>query len=93
MNKLDLIAALSKESKMSKAEASQVVQLFFDSMAESLVNNDRIEIRGLWSFTLRKYKGYTGRNPRTGEMVRVKPKKLPFFKCGRELMGRVNKRS
>ena len=54
MNKLDLIAALSKESKISKAEASQVAQLFFDSMAESLVNNDRIEIRGLWSFTLRK---------------------------------------
>ena len=92
MNKFELIAALSRESNLSKDEAAQVVQLFFDSMAEALINGDRVEIRGLWSFSIRKYEGYTGRNPRTGEKVRVKPKKLPFFKCGSELKERVNKK-
>ena len=93
MNKLEMISALSGESNISRAEAAKVVQLFFDSMAEALANKERVELRGLWSFSLRKYEGYTGRNPRTGEKVRVKPKKLPFFKCGKELMERINKKS
>lgn len=92
MNKLELIEALREESNLSKAEAKAVVQLFFDSMAEALVKGDRVEIRGLCSFALKNYKGYKGRNPKTGEIVQVNPKKLPFFKCGKDLRERVSKK-
>ncbi|MCF8111989.1 MAG: integration host factor subunit beta [Desulfobacteraceae bacterium] len=90
MNKLEMISALKKEANISKSEAAKVVQIFFDSMADALVNEERIEIRGLCSFFIKNYKSYTGRNPKTGEKVRIQPKKLPFFKCGKELRERVN---
>lgn len=85
-----MISALKKEADISKSEAAKVVQIFFDSMADALVNEERIEIRGLCSFFVKNYKSYTGRNPKTGEKVRIQPKKLPFFKCGKELRERVN---
>jgi integration host factor subunit beta len=59
-------------------------------MIDALANGDRVEIRGLCSFYVKKYKAYTGRNPKTGEQVKIKPKKLPFFKCGKELKERVD---
>ena len=90
MNKLDLISELKKEANISKEEATRVVQIFFDHMADALVRGERVEIRGLCSFFIKNYKSYTGRNPKTGENVTVKPKKLPFFKCGRELKQRTN---
>ncbi|MBC8198622.1 MAG: integration host factor subunit beta [Desulfobacteraceae bacterium] len=91
MNKLDLIEALKTEAGITKTEAMAVVNLFFDEMAKALANGDRAEIRGLCSFYVKKYKGYTGRNPKTGELVKIKPKNLPFFKCGKELKERVDK--
>lgn len=90
MNKLELIAALKNEANISKAEASKVVQIFFDDMAEAMARDDRVEIRGLCSFYVKEYKSYTGRNPKTGEKVAIKPKKLPFFKSGKELKERVD---
>lgn len=90
MNKLELIAALKNEANISKAEASKVVQIFFDDMAEAMAKGDRVEIRGLCSFYVKEYKSYTGRNPKTGEKVAIKPKKLPFFKSGKELKERVD---
>ncbi len=90
MNKLEMISALKKEANISKSDAAKVVQIFFDSMADALANEERIEIRGLCSFFVKNYKSYTGRNPKTGEKVRIQPKKLPFFKCGKELRERVN---
>ena len=91
MNKSDFIEALKTEAGITKSEAMAVVNLFFDEMADALANGDRVEIRGLCSFYLKKYKGYTGRNPKTGEKVKIKPKKLPYFKCGKELKERVDK--
>jgi len=91
MNKLDLIEALKAETRLTKNEATAVVNLFFNEMIDALANGDRVEIRGLCSFYVKKYKAYTGRNPKTGEQVKIKPKKLPFFKCGKELKERVNK--
>ena len=91
MNKLDLIEAFKTEAGITKSEAMAVVNLFFDEMANALANGDRAEIRGLCSFYVKKYKGYTGRNPKTGGLVKIKPKKLPFFKCGKELKERVDK--
>ena len=91
MNEVELISALREESNISKADAAAVVQTFFDSMIEALAEGDRIEIRGLCSFYVKEYKSYLGRNPRTGEKVRVQRKKLTFFKCGKELRERVDK--
>jgi len=85
MNKLELIDALQKETGLNKIEAKKVVNLFFDQMANALAKGDRVEIRGLCSFYLKKYDAYTGRNPKTGEPTRIKSKKLPFFKVGKEL--------
>ena len=91
MNKLDLIETLKNEAGLTKNEATAIVNLFFDEMANAMAKGDRVEIRGLCSFYVKKYKEYTGRNPKTGEKVKIKPKKLPFFKCGKELKERVDK--
>ena len=90
MNKVDLIQALKESNHLSKSEAEAIVNLFFDKMAEALVKGERVEIRGLCSFFVKKYGGYTGRNPKTGELVKVARKKLPFFKVGMELKDRVD---
>jgi len=91
MNKLDLIATFKNETRLTTSEATAVVDLFFDEMNAALAKGDRVEIRGLCSFYVKQYKAYTGRNPKTGEPAKVKPKKLPFFKCGKELRERVDK--
>ncbi len=91
MNKADLITALKNETGLTKSEADAVVNLFFNEMSEALANGERVEIRGLCSFYVKKYKVYTGRNPKTGKKVKVNSKKLPFFKCGKELKERVDR--
>jgi integration host factor subunit beta len=91
MNKLELIKTLCTTNGLSKVEATKIVNLFFDQMANALEKGDRVEIRGLCSFYAREYEGYTGRNPRTGETIEIAPKKLPYFKCGKELRERVNR--
>ena len=91
MNKLELIEAIKTEAGLMKNEAAGVVKLVFDEMSNAMANGDRVEIRGLCSFYVKKYKAYTGRNPKTGEQVKIKPKKLAFFKCGKELKERVDK--
>ena len=91
MNKLELIETLKTKAELTKNEATAVVNLFFNEMANALASGDRAEIRGLCSFYVKNYKPYTGRNPKTGQEVEIKPKKLPFFKCGKELKERVDK--
>ena len=90
MNKLELISALKIESNISKSEAAKFVQIFFDDMADAMARGERVEIRGLCSFFVKNYKSYVGRNPKTGDKVSIKPKKLPFFKSGKELKERVD---
>jgi integration host factor subunit beta len=90
MNKLELISALKNETGISKTEAAKVVQIFFDSMAEAMARGERVEIRGLCSFYVKDYKSYVGRNPKTGDKVTIRPKRLPFFKSGKELKERVD---
>ena len=90
MNKIDLIIALANETGLTKSESESVVNLFFNEMSEALAKGDRVEIRGLCSFYVKKYKAYAGRNPKTGRPVRVESKKLPFFKVGKKLMERVD---
>ena len=91
MNKLDLIQTMCTTNGLSKREAAKIVSIFFEQMVGALETGDRVEIRGLCSFYVKAYEGYTGRNPKTGETVEIKPKKLPFFKCGKGLRERVNK--
>lgn len=90
MTKSDLINALNRECDITKQEAATIVNLFFDKMSNALANNDRVEIRGLCSIYVKKYDAYTGRNPKTGKHFKVKDKKLPFFKPGKELKERVD---
>ena len=91
MNKADLITALKNETGLTKTEAESVVNVFFNQMANALANGERAEIRGLCSFYVKNYRPYAGRNPKTGEPINIKPKNLPFFKCGKELKERVDK--
>jgi integration host factor subunit beta len=90
MTKSELIDALAARSELTKARAELVVNCVFDAMTESLQRGEGIEIRGFGSFTVRPYKPYSGRNPRTGEPVEVPAKRLPFFKVGKELKELVN---
>jgi integration host factor subunit beta len=90
ITKSELIETISTTLKLPKGKAEQIINCIFDSMVEALTKGEGIEIRGLGSFTVREYKSYEGRNPRTGEPVSVAPKRLPFFKVGKELRERVN---
>lgn len=90
MNKADLIETLRAETGLTRNMAEEVVELFFTQISESLADGGRVEIRGLCSFYVKEYKSYTGRNPKTGDIVDIPPKRLPFFKCGKELKERVD---
>ncbi len=90
MTKSDLIDVLCETQKLPKGRAELLVHVIFDALEAALKRGERIEIRGFGSFELRAYRGYDGRNPRTGSAVEVRPKRLPFFKVGKELKERVN---
>jgi integration host factor subunit beta len=90
MNKSELIEALAEEMKISLRDSSSATNTILDAMADALANGDSIEIRGFGSFVVKKYDTYYGRNPKTGDKIQVKPKKLPFFKVGKELKEQVN---
>jgi integration host factor subunit beta len=90
MNKSELIEGLAARKGLSYKKAEEIVNRIFDSMVQAMQQGDRIEIRGFGSFVVKEYKSYTGRNPKTGEPIEVQPKKLPFFKVGKELRERVD---
>ncbi|MBL4636878.1 MAG: integration host factor subunit beta [Kofleriaceae bacterium] len=91
VTKSELIEHISEQLKLPTGKAEQIVNCVFDSMVKALQDGDGIEIRGFGSFTVRDYKAYEGRNPRTGATVQVAPKRLPFFKVGKDLRERVNR--
>ncbi len=93
MNKSELIEALAEKINMPMREAGSITNTLIDTMTEALANGDSIEIRGFGSFVVKEYTSYTGRNPKTGQRIKVSPKKLPFFKVGKELREQVNKQS
>jgi integration host factor subunit beta len=90
MTRSDLIEKLAIEKNISNTIAERIVLEIFKSMTETLVSGNRIEIRGFGSFEVREYEGYTARNPKTGVKLEVKPKKLPFFKTGKDLKDRIS---
>lgn len=89
MTRSELIETLAQQQDIPLKRAEQIVSELFDAMSETLVSGGRIEIRGFGSFMVKEYGAYKGRNSKTGEMIEVSPKKLPFFKVGKELKGRV----
>jgi integration host factor subunit beta len=91
MKKSDLISALAEKEGLREQEAFDIVNLIFSGFTDTLREGGRIEIRGFGSFTVRSYLSYLGKNPKTGERVKVRPKKLPYFKVGKELKEGVNK--
>jgi integration host factor subunit beta len=92
MNKSELITALSEKSDISPELARNIVETMIDMLKQQLIEGGRIEIRGFGAFEMRAYKAYKGRNPKTGESVEVKPKRTPFFKCGKDLMDLLNEK-
>jgi len=90
MTKSDLITLLATKEYLTEVNATRIVNLIFDGFKDALVKGDRIEIRGFGSFVMREYRSYAGRNPKTGIVVEVKPKRLPYFKVGKELRKRMN---
>jgi integration host factor subunit beta len=90
LNKLELIQKLKEKAKITGQEAREAVELFFSGLTDAFIKGERVEIRGLCSFFIKDYKGYTGRNPKTGEKVPIPAKRLPFFKCGKGLKERVD---
>jgi len=90
MNKSQLIEILAKEQNLPMKKAEEVIDTILRNMEDALVKGERVEIRGLGSFKIKSYDGYDGRNPKTGQIIKVVPKKLPFFKVGKELKERVD---
>jgi integration host factor subunit beta len=91
MNKSQLIEALAQEINLPLREASPITDTILDTMVEALAAGDSIEIRGFGSFVVKEYDSYIGRNPKTGDSIKVPSKKLPFFKVGKDLKEKVNK--
>jgi integration host factor subunit beta len=91
MTKADLINFVSEKVHLQHRQAENVVNLIFNMMTDALKKDDRIEIRGFGSFVNRSYGSYKGRNPKTGQVVEVPPKRVPFFKVGKELKEKVDK--
>jgi integration host factor subunit beta len=92
MNKSELIEALAEKINLPIREAGSITNALIDTMSEALAKGDSIEIRGFGSFVVKEYGSYTGRNPKTGEKIKVSPKKLPFFKVGKDLREHVNRK-
>lgn len=90
MNKSQLVEALSHRIGLTQKRAEEIINLVFGFMADALSNDGRIEVRGFGSFVVKQYGAYTGRNPKTGEKISVPPKRLPFFKVGKDLKERVD---
>ncbi len=90
MNKSQLIEALAKAESLPLKKAEEIVNTVFGDMEKALAAGERVEIRGFGSFKIKHYDGYQGRNPKTGEVIKVAAKRLPFFKVGKELKDRVD---
>ncbi|NOZ85139.1 MAG: integration host factor subunit beta [Deltaproteobacteria bacterium] len=90
MKKSDLIQIVAEKRGISVKLAEDVINIILSSMKDALAKGNRIELRGFGSFWTKSYESYTGRNPKTGERINVKPKRLPVFKVGRELQKRIN---
>ena len=93
MTKAELVEEVAKSSHLTKKDAEVIVQTVLDSIIESLKDGKKVELRGFGSFRLRQRSSRTGRNPKTGEKVKVPAKRIPYFKPGKELKDLINQPS
>ncbi|ADH87208.1 HU family DNA-binding protein [Desulfurivibrio alkaliphilus] len=91
MNKSELIEALARNTELPIREAGAVTGTILEAMTAAMARGENIEIRGFGSFVVKEYESYYGRNPKTGEKIKVPPKRLPFFKVGKELREKLNR--
>ena len=91
MIRSELVAQLAgNHPDLSPAEIERIVNCFFDAISRQLAGDGRVELRGFGTFSARPREGRTGRNPRTGEPVKVEAKRVPYFKPGKEMRQRLN---
>ena len=90
LTKADMAERLFEELGLNKREAKDMVEMFFEEIRMSLENGRQVKLSGFGNFDLREKKQRPGRNPKTGDRVVIKPKRLPFFKSGKELRERVD---
>lgn len=90
MNKQDLIAAVADNAGVTKAEAGKVIESVFDTITSTLKKGDEVRLVGFGTFSVTKRKASTGRNPRTGEPMKIKASAQPKFKAGKSLKDAVN---
>lgn len=90
MNKSELIDEVAENTEMSKADASRAVEAVFESITKALKKNQEVRLVGFGTFHVAKRKAGTGRNPRTGEEIKIPASKLPKFKAGKGLKDAVN---
>ncbi len=91
MTKAELVEEVSRVSDLTKKHSEVIVDTVFKSIIDALHRGEKIELRGFGSFRLRKREPRKGRNPKTGDKVDVPPKKVPYFKPGKELKDLINK--
>ena len=90
LTKADMAESLFNELGLNKREARELVDMYFEELRASLAVGEQVKLSGFGNFDLRDKKERPGRNPKTGETVQISPKKLPYFKCGKELKERVD---
>ena len=91
MTKAELVEEVSRVSDLTKKHSEVIVDTVFQSIIDALHRGEKIELRGFGSFRLRKREPRKGRNPKTGDKVDVPPKKVPYFKPGKELKDLINR--
>ncbi len=91
MNKGDLAQAVAKQAKLSKAKAWEIVNATFDAIKGSLKKGQKVSLIGFGSFVVRNRKARQGRNPKTGQTITIKARKVPGFKAGADLKKAVQK--
>lgn len=85
MKKSDVAISLAKDFNLTQKKSAEIVDFVFEKMRLAILNSERIEVRGFGTFFVKSYSPRKGRNPKTGKIVDVPSKKLPFFKMGKEL--------
>ncbi len=92
MNKTELVAAMAAKADLSKKDAEAALKAFTDVVAEQLKKGDKIQLVGFGTFEVSKRSARSGRNPRTGETMKIAASKAPKFKAGKALKDTVNKK-
>lgn len=92
MNKNDLIGEVANRADLSKADATRAVDAVFDAMQAAMTKGQEVRLVGFGTFSVAKRKASEGRNPRTGETIKIPASKQPKFKAGKALKDAVNKR-